>query len=553
MLKRKCILLFLSMGLIFGALAKAEETKIIENSSTVIITEDADGAESGTLIVVKKGADAEIDENIYAVTDADTKDGKLIFTFDMQNERNGESSDGEYNFYIGRLNKDVLTGSFFYASSEVRNILCENIKKVSSTDDLHIIIEKEDNQTALKAIGCDMEGYYAANDKNEIISLFYKYITDTTELNEENTRYGFNLAIAAQNINSNDDIEKYMKEINFEFEGVKYSDIEVAVLKEWIKNSINSEKPYGSITELEAVYKRSIMLYNIRESRQTELEDNLKKYADELGMSSNDIYVDYVETKSKDNINKKILTELKKRTFLDINTLLNVIGNNLKPDLNVGTGSGGNSSGGSSSGGGKTGGYVSSVPVNETLIETKNETTAVYKDMNQAEWALDAVMKLTEKNIISGNGDGTFNPNGVLTREAFVKMLVLASGMYDQNAKCNFSDVSQNAWYYSYVASAENAGLVSGVSDTEFGTGRNISRQDMAVLCYRYMKNNKTPEKKRDAVQFVDSELIEDYAKIAVDELYMAGIINGVGGNKFEPDGTATRAQGAMIIYNLFF
>ena len=108
MLKRKCILLFLSMGLIFGASAKAEETKIIENSSTVIITEDADGAESGTLIVVKKGTDAELDENIYAVTDADEKDGKLIFTFDMQDKRNGELSDGEYDFYIGRLDKEVL-------------------------------------------------------------------------------------------------------------------------------------------------------------------------------------------------------------------------------------------------------------------------------------------------------------------------------------------------------------------------------------------------------------------------------------------------------------
>ena len=132
-------------------------------------------------------------------------------------------------------------------------------------------------------------------------------------------------------------------------------------------------------------------------------------------------------------------------------------------------------------------------------------------------------------------------------------MLVLASGMYDPNAKCSFSDVQQNAWYYSYVASAENSGLVSGASETEFGTGRSISRQDMAVLCYRYMKNNKTPEKKRDAAQFIDGELIRDYAKTAVNELYMAGIINGVGDNEFDPDGIATRAQGTMMIYNLFF
>ena len=156
-----------------------------------------------------------------------------------------------------------------------------------------------------------------------------------------------------------------------------------------------------------------------------------------------------------------------------------------------------------------------------------------------------------EKGIVSGMGEGKFSPNGQVTREQFAKMLVRALGEYDENAVCSFSDVAEGSWYYSYVASAFNSGIVYGVSDESFGTGRRITREDMAVMAYRAsVKAGKMSA--TDAYEvFADDELFADYSKEAVYTLKAHGIMSGKGENKFEPKAYATRAEAARIIYGL--
>jgi len=168
------------------------------------------------------------------------------------------------------------------------------------------------------------------------------------------------------------------------------------------------------------------------------------------------------------------------------------------------------------------------------------------------EWAMDAVEYCVSNDILSGDENGNFNPNDFVKREEFVKMLVAAADMYNENASCSFSDMVSGAWYYSYVASAYNNGLVFGVSENEFGIGNNITRQDLAVMCHRAAEKVKELEAVRSGVEFSDAEDISDYAKAAVDSLYKAGVINGVGADEFAPLSTATRAQAAVMIYNLF-
>ena len=50
---------------------------------------------------------------------------------------------------------------------------------------------------------------------------------------------------------------------------------------------------------------------------------------------------------------------------------------------------------------------------------------------------------------------------------------------------------------------------------------------------------------------FDDESEFSDYAKAPVSALKNAGIVNGVGDNKFNPKGNATRAEAAVIIYNM--
>ena len=130
-------------------------------------------------------------------------------------------------------------------------------------------------------------------------------------------------------------------------------------------------------------------------------------------------------------------------------------------------------------------------------------------------------------------------------------MLVMVADMYNENAKSNFSDVKSGAWYESYIASAYKNGLVSGVTENTFGVGKFITRQDMAVICYRVLEKKGIPSNERDFNGFQDEDTISDYAKEAVKELYILGMINGTGDGCFSPLLLATRAQSAVMIYNL--
>ena len=206
---------------------------------------------------------------------------------------------------------------------------------------------------------------------------------------------------------------------------------------------------------------------------------------------------------------------------------------------------------GGSGGGGAGSGGSSDIapPVASTTGGAANAGITGFKDLNQAEWARTAVTSLANAGIISGDEKGNFRPNDYVTREEYVKMLVVAADKYNIYATCDFEDVPKDAWYHSYVASAKQFGLTSGINEKEFGTGKALTRQDMAVLS---LNAKGDVLKIREDVTFADSDKIAGYAKDAVSKLYMSGAVNGTGNGKFEPLGMATRAECAQIIYNLF-
>ena len=202
-----------------------------------------------------------------------------------------------------------------------------------------------------------------------------------------------------------------------------------------------------------------------------------------------------------------------------------------------------------SGGGGGGGGasvFAPTKPV-ENKPDTKDDEKTFY-DLDGFEWAKDYINSLSSKKVINGFGDGTFKPGNKVTREEFVKMLVVALNLKG-DIKLGFNDVDSTHWAYEYIKKAVSAGVVNGISDTEFGINTAISRQDMAVMAYRAAKkvgklNNIEPDKNN----FSDESDIADYAKDAIAYMKSAGIINGVGENMFNPLGTATRAETAVVI-----
>lgn len=221
----------------------------------------------------------------------------------------------------------------------------------------------------------------------------------------------------------------------------------------------------------------------------------------------------------------------------------------------------------------------------------------VFSDIEQAPWARDAIMYLYSQDIVNGYGDGLYGVSDSVTREQFVKMLLAALELpLYKNDTPTFSDVEHGSWYEYSVETAAKLGIVSGISDTEFGVGMPISRQDMAVMIKRaldYLDSKKAvptdmpkeadenldakqkpdaskepdatdaPEETEDGVDaeqesatsakssFTDSNEISFYAVSAIAEMAANGFINGYDDGAFRPLNSLTRAETAVVLYRI--
>jgi hypothetical protein len=175
-----------------------------------------------------------------------------------------------------------------------------------------------------------------------------------------------------------------------------------------------------------------------------------------------------------------------------------------------------------------------------------------FSDISRVLWAQEAIRELASRNIVEGVGNGFFEPESFVTREQYIKMIISAFSLPDSEARVDFIDVPTDSWSYPYIAAAKKAGIISGVSETEFAPQSLITRQDAALILYNlvnYMDINLTPEDSAD--EFNDMAEISSYAREAVLYMLRTRIMNGMGGGSFAPKEACTRAQAAKIIYGL--
>lgn len=214
----------------------------------------------------------------------------------------------------------------------------------------------------------------------------------------------------------------------------------------------------------------------------------------------------------------------------------------------TGGGTGKNTGGG---GGGIGGPSINPRPaIDNNVTNPDAENTAnAFSDIDNVEWAGEAINYFAEKEIIKGKEKGKFYPNDNVTRAEFITMALRAFDLHEKGLSCNFEDVSEDAWYYTYVACGYNLGIIKGINENSFNPEGYVTREDVSAIilrCINYLSNDISADK--DAV-FDDFESISDYAKEAVSYLYSKKIVSGTGDNRFEPARGATRAEAVKIIY----
>lgn len=292
--------------------------------------------------------------------------------------------------------------------------------------------------------------------------------------------------------------------------------------------------------------KSVVSLDDLSESCRNALILTAVKYPDG-NMNIKAIFQDYMDIIGITSVSDSgtVYNAVGGKDYVDLSSLKTAYNNALHTKTSGGSGG---------SGGGGTGSSVSSssgisnVKLPTTAAENASALKIKFDDLDSVEWAYKDIAELYENGIVNGYNEYSFKPEYPVTREQFVKMLVCAMNYENEIAEdSGFSDVSADGWYEKFVNIAYAKGLINGVGENKFGTGENISRQDMAVIIYNAIKQKGyTPQNAKLA--FDDADMCGEYAKQAVAELSSMGIVTGVGDNKFNPLGTATRAEAAVIL-----
>ena len=214
-----------------------------------------------------------------------------------------------------------------------------------------------------------------------------------------------------------------------------------------------------------------------------------------------------------------------------------------------GGGGGGSSSGGSSSSGSggnmiaaNTGSTTSGPPV----------VTPMFTDLETVPWAVSAINTLATAGIVNGVNESNtlYEPLFNVTRAQFTKMICITFDIPEAAPESSrFTDVPWYSWYIGWVEAAANAGIVQGVSDTEFDPESNITREQMATMLYRAILAKGASLDGDASVVFTDASKISDYAVTPVNALVKAGVVQGRDDGSFGPQDLANRAEAACIIY----
>lgn len=174
-----------------------------------------------------------------------------------------------------------------------------------------------------------------------------------------------------------------------------------------------------------------------------------------------------------------------------------------------------------------------------------------FSDVSSTYWAHDIISELAGKQIINGTSSSTFDPKRSITRAEFVSMLV--NGLQLETAgSTTFKDVPATAWYADAVGKAFAAGIVTGKSGSLFDPNGLITREEMVSLMMKAygLKNGKTPA----AIltdSFTDYRKIAPWAAAAIGQAAELGLIQGRSGGQFDPQGLSTRAEAAQVLYTL--
>ena len=462
-------------------------------------------------------------------------------TFPVENE-------GTYNVVVNNYISNNRTSTKFklYSQQEIEDAVVD-FNSASTTDDIknYITLYGE-------IFGFDTT-YYNASSEEYVATQMLAVKDELTRFNIVEKFDEANIRAYIYGLKTNtEDILKYYNYILeiITSEVGMYAEYEAVdeVTKARI-DAIAFETPVEDMQELCEIFFMAITEEKIKSNTSTKVDEFLETYSQYLGL---DNYTDTTILKRGSIISDLKTSEIPDNTndFAFLYESLKTSKENIvieKPSTGAGSGGGG-------------GGGGSSLPTEPTGYENPEmlETPAPdivadisFDDLDGYSWATDAISHLASKGVVNGKEENKFYPADNITREEYAKIIVLAFGLYNEDAICDFVDVDAQSWSYKYIASMYGYGAINGYNDGSFGATKPITREEMAVMLYRVMQKQSRLKFVADIeVSLGDYSEISEFAKNSVVSLNSNGIISGDDMGLFNPKNNATRAEVCKMIYN---
>ncbi len=519
---------------VFAGTAFAENSAVVDaGTSKVTVDFNIGSADYALILITARNSGETIYANQLTAANGTVTDEIVMDSI---------AESGYYDVAVTDNLKNKYHTEFFFANGNyLENVFAEISEIKNRTDsqrfaDLAALVERE-----YEVLGYNRENYAKITDKqklcekvleedyssiDEFCGVLSRIIDKTLEEQLINEAIdAFNGATAAQMTAA---LEKYSSEYGITLDNVyyKYADD--------VNKNLAAQKA-ESVGDVYALFEKFMVIPYVNEADRASLLETIKKYDGYLGIYD-------IISRQDDETAVMILKKLEATVYTSAEQMLNDINAVIRDAKN-----------------GNTVKIVTDTtdetytvpkawldPSNRPQIiqDTNSDAAMPFKDLSGVKWAWESIAYLKDKGVIEGNGNAEFLPDNNITRAEFVKMLVKAFDITSEGEDA-FDDVSSSDWFYEFVKTAKNSGMINGNENNEFMPNDFVTRQDAAVMIFRCLNMNEAA----DISLFDDDAEIAEYAKAAVYAMKEKDIISGTDNNLFEPHTFATRAQCAKMIY----
>lgn len=172
-----------------------------------------------------------------------------------------------------------------------------------------------------------------------------------------------------------------------------------------------------------------------------------------------------------------------------------------------------------------------------------------FTDVAQGAWYHDDVAYVYQNGLFNGESSTSFAPENKMQRCMMTTVLYRLAGEPAVSYSGMFRDIPDGMWYTKGTIWAGSLGVVSGVEPGRFNPFSNVTRQEIAVILYRYAEKMGYDVSASAALSgFPDAGRVATWGGQAMSWAVGVGILNGSDGMLL-PNGDATRVQVAAMLH----